>query len=69
MKPFMQQKERKNRKFVTVKTQGFTKDLGWKDFGFKLYNEIKLIRSGFYGGDRAGIYFILISVLKLIKPI
>ena len=28
LKPFMQQKEKKNRKFVTVKTQGFTKGLG-----------------------------------------
>ena len=62
----MQQKEKKNRKFVTVKTQGFTKGLGWKDFGFELYNRIKLIKSGFYGGDRAEIYFIFISILKLL---
>ena len=65
----MQQKERKNKNFVTVKTKGFTKGLGWKDFGFGLYNGIKLIKSGFYGGDRAGIYFIFISILKLIKTI
>ena len=62
----MQQKERKNKKFVTVKTKGFTKGLGWKDFGFGLYNRIKLIKSGFYGGDRAGIYFIFINILKLL---
>ena len=62
----MQQKEKKNRKFVTVKTQGFTKGLGWKDFGFELYNGIKLIKSGFYGGDRAVIYFIFINILKLL---
>ena len=62
----MQQKEKKNIKFVTVKTQGFTKGLGWKDFGFELYNEIKSIRGGFYGGDRAEIYFIFISILKLL---
>ena len=65
----MQQKEKKNIKFVTVKTQGFTMGLGWKDFGFELYNRIKLIKSGFYGGDRAEIYFIFISILKLIKTI
>ena len=65
----MQQKERKNKKFVTVKTKGSTKGLGWKDFGFGLYNGIKLIKSGFYGGDRAKIYFIFISILKLIKTI
>ena len=65
----MQQKERKNRNFVTMKTKGFTKGLGWKDFGFWLYNGIKLIKSGFYGGDRAKIYFIFISILKLTKTI
>ena len=62
----MQQKERKNKNFVTVKTKGFTKGLGWKDFGFGLYNGIKLIKSGFYGGDRARIYFIFINILKLL---
>ena len=57
-------KERKNNKFVTVKTKGFTKGLGWKGFGFGFYDEIKLIRSRFYGGDRAEIYFIFISIQK-----
>ena len=31
---------------------GFTKGLGWKCFGFGLYNRIELIKSGFIGGDR-----------------
>ena len=52
-----------------MKTKGFTKGLGRKAFRFGFYDGIKIIKSGFYGGDRAGIYFILISVLKLIKPI
>ena len=49
-----------------MKTKGFTKGLGWKGFGFGLYDGIKLIRSRFYGGDRAKIYFIFISILKLL---
>ena len=65
----MQQKERKNKKFVIVKTKGFTQGLGWKGFDFGLYGGIKLIRNGLYGGDRVGIYFIFISILKLIKTI
>ena len=31
--------------------------------------QIKCIKSGLYGGDRAGKYFIFISILKLIKTI
>ena len=60
----VQQKERKNRKFETMKTKGFTKGLDWKGFGFGLNGGIKFIRSGLYGGDRARIDFIFISILN-----
>ena len=50
-----------------MKTKGFREDFSWKGFGFGLYGGIKFKRSGFYGGDRAEIYSILISILKLIK--
>ena len=30
---------------------------------------IKLIRSGFYGGDKDEIYFIFVSILKLKKKL
>ena len=36
-------------------------------FGFGLYGGIKFRRSGLYGRDRVRIYFIFISILKLIK--
>ena len=44
----------RKQKVEIVKTKGFS----WKGFGFGLYGGIKYIRSGFYGGDRAGKYFI-----------
>ena len=59
----VQQKERKNRKFETMKTKGFTKGLDWKGFGFGLNGGIKFIRSGLYGVDRTGIYFRFIRIL------
>ena len=35
-----------------------------KRFGFGLYGGIKFIRCGLYGGDKARIDFILISILN-----
>ena len=53
-----------------MKTKGFREDFSWKGFGFGLYGGIKFRRSGLElnlenGGDRAEIYSILISILKL----
>ena len=50
-----------------MKAKGFTKEFNWKDFGFGLYGGIKFRRNGLYGRDRVRIYFIFISILKLIK--
>ena len=58
-------KGKEKQKVETVKTKGFD----WKDFEFGLYGEVKYIRSGLYGGDRAENYFIFINILKLIKTI
>ena len=52
-----------------MKTKGFRVDFNWKGFGFGLYGRTKLRRSGLYGGDRTEIYFIYISILKVIKII
>ena len=52
-----------------MKAKGFIEEFSWKDFGFGLYGGIKFRRNGFYGRDRAKIYFIFISILKLIKTL
>ena len=62
-------KGKEKQKVETVKTKGFRMGFGWKGFGFGLYGGIKFIRSGLYGGNRIGKYFIFSSILKLLKTI
>ena len=62
-------KGKEKQKVEIVKIKGFRKGFGWKGFGFRLYGGIKFIRSGLYGGNRVGKYFIFISILKLLKTI
>ena len=51
-------------KLWKLKTKGFRKGFNWKGFEFGFYGGIKFIRCGLYGGEKARIDFIFISILN-----